>query len=243
MAFVVSNVATDEAGATTVDVTLDTGTGSDRKAVIFTVAQDGEIQTMAVGRDPTGTDEAATEIRAETVFNSGDAYYHMTAFYLDLSVTGSQTFRVTYNGSPEKLGIAVAVYDDLASGAPEAQEAFESTSAGTTVTDDITTLTADAQVVGAAMMRTGTNETADPWFSEDDGQTSREDNIIGARLEWTVADLAVAVAAATTVGWTGTSSAQFQSQILLSFEEAGGGGGGIGIPIAHHIYAQQRGRS
>lgn len=224
MAFVVANSAQRADGTATQDVTLDTGTSSNRKAMIFTVAQDGEIQTMSVARDPSGSNEAATKIREENVLNSGDAYYHGAAFYLDMgSNTGSQTFRVTYNGTPEKLGIAVVVWDGMSSGAVEANEFVSSTSASDTVTDSITTIAANAVIFQLAWMRTSTNESA-PWWTPDNSQTERVDQVIDARLEWTVGDLEKAIAGAQTIGSTGAASAQIQAQILVSVAPSGGGG-------------------
>lgn len=231
--------ASNQGSTDTIDVTFDTGSTSDRKAIAHLVAQAGEtsVSTTAV-RDPGGADEAMTAVYTSEVINSGDAVYLIHSYRLDLSVTGSQTFRFAVSAaSVPKIDAVVTVWDDLASGAPEASETTQFTGGATSISDSITTVTDGAVLFTGCVMRASAVDSA-PFFTPDNSQTERVDTLNSNRLGIAVGDLVVSTAGAQTMGWTADATCDVGIQNLLAFAPAAGG---TAVPVFAHQYKMRRG--
>lgn len=224
MAYVIHG-ANETLGGTTVDVTINVGSSSGRKAIAFVSAQEGAFGvTSSIVRDPGGDDEAFTLIRAEDLFNSGDAIYLLHAHRLDLTATGSQTFRATVSASSARLYLMILVWDDLATGAPEANEYASFTGGGvSSISDSITTSTDGAVIVSGVVFRVTSGAETAPYWTPDNGQTERVDAAVDGRVTVAMGDLVLATAGAQTIGWTGDSAADVGGQILLAFAPATSG--------------------
>jgi hypothetical protein len=155
-------------------------------------------------------------------FLSGNYWLTTTTYYLDLSVSGSQTFQVT-NTSTNYWNMVVLVYDDVASGAPEADEYAGSAGLGalTSFTDDITTVSDGAIVVGSLGV---SDFAAGHSFDADNSQTEREDDPGNNMVSIVAGDIVVASAGTQTFGWSESGSVAYdvQGQALISLEAATG---------------------
>lgn len=217
MAFVAANHTT--ADGATLNVTIDTGTSANRKAICLYAHQNVNFEsTGTCVRDPAGAAESCTLERHSGVLNSGDAFYVMDSFYLDLSATGSQTFRFnTASGGPLRSVAMVVVWDGLASAAADVIESYlQNTPSTTVISDSITTLVANALIVQFAMRYSDTPATT-PMWTPDNGQDERIDASYLGQLGVTAGTLVKAVAGSQTIGSTQTAATGVTGQHLLSY--------------------------
>ena len=204
MAYVIRDIVAGTSG--NVDLTINVGSTSDRKAIAFVGAQDAaeDITAFAVERDPTGTPDAMTAVGAiQSVYApSAEVTIKCQMFRLDLSVTGSQTFRGTVaTGTDNGLVLGVLVWDELASGAPEAGPEFVTATTQMSISDAITTVANDAVLFPVVFQR-GYGDGND-WIS-DNGETVHEEFSNDGARTMVLGSLVDAVAGAQTVGYTYT---------------------------------------
>jgi hypothetical protein len=218
MALVAVNTTTAGSGA--IDVTLDTGTSSNRKAIcLYFHQQTSSAVTGTAVRDPAGSNESCTLERSISLLDTGQAFYVLDAFRLDLSVTGSQTFRFnTASGGLLRSGATVLVWDELASGAAEVIESYTTTSSVSVLSDVIASLTDNALLVSGGFLTftAGTPQTA-PFWTQDNGQDERADAVASSVLPFSVGSLVKAVAGSQTLGATGNATGRTGGQVLLSY--------------------------
>jgi hypothetical protein len=157
-----------------------------------------------------------TRAASSSVLNSGDAFYISEIFYLDLSVSGSQTFRYDAGANGLRTGMAVIVWDDMAAGAAEAID-DATASAGTSVSHAVTTLTNNA-VVFSGVASGAVSATAPTW-TPDNGQTERADLAVTV-FQLAAGDIVVGTAGSQTVGWTNAVSQNVFASTLAAFEVA-----------------------
>ena len=214
MAYVID--AENGAEATTVDVTLDVGSTANRKAILLGTCRDdgGGANAGTADRDPTGTPEAMTRIAGASgsVFETAVGWWYSEAFYLDLSVTGSQTFR--YDAGTGRCMAAVLVWDDLAAGASEAAEfVTDTTDPASPMSDSITTLTDGALIV----VNITSDPNAAPNWAWDNSETEFVDADLLDVLCQTSAYLVKATAGAQTVGATATAAPDVAAMSSVAF--------------------------
>lgn len=221
MAYVSHNSAVNLEAA--VDVTLNVGTGSGRKAIAYHVHQNyGSTEQGTAVRDPSGADQAMTNIRHEDVLLSMDSYFMLDAYYLDLDgIEGTQTFRFDATGRV-RTAACVLVWDELEAGAPEASAATEFTTTTDTISNAVTTVTNGAVIFTGAFFRPAASATA-PWWTANNGQTKRVDIVSDELVSLVAGDLVAGSAGSQTVGWTGDANGSVGIQILAAFEAASGG--------------------
>jgi hypothetical protein len=219
MAYVID--AENGAEATSVDVTLDTGSTANRKAILVGATENtsGGSNAGSASRDPAGTPDAMTRIAGASgsVFESGVGWWYSEMFYLDLSVTGSQTFRYTGGTGTARIVAAVLVWDGLASGAPEAAEfTTDNTDPASPLSDSITTLTNGSVIV----VNIGTDLIAAPNWTWDNGETEFVDQDIVDRVAQAAAYLVKATAGAQTIGATASTAPDVAAMGSAAFAPA-----------------------
>lgn len=212
--YVATGLAISGASVSTLDLTFDTGTDAGRK-VVFGISTDfGSTAGLSVARDPTGANEAATIVGSERTLSIGGTTRRCAMFYLDLddADTGSQTFRLTM-GAARPCLFGATVYEGLATGAPEANEALLAEDEGgpyTAFTDSITTLSDNAVIFAVAQ---GITPSSWKW---DYSETERQDTNGGTLQTLGLADKAVATAGATTVGMSDTENDNVSGATLIT---------------------------
>lgn len=175
--------------------------------VFFANGSGGTVSATFAGNAMTALGDVAT---------AGNRFAYLFALKGDASIpTGSQTFSVTYSGTPGDAGVGVAVFDgaDQTTGWQNYIEAGPTTGTDATIT---VTSASGNMVFGAEVDDNASGRTINGG-TQDWAETALDGNYLGSHR--------ASVSGSTVLGWTLGSSVSWTMAAVDIIAAAGGGGG------------------
>lgn len=206
------------ASASSVSWSHTTGTATNMMLVVGVALEDTNTSDMAI-TSVTYNGVAMTAAPNSLITNGSGTFNRAQIFYLANPATGARTVQVNFAGTVNGVTAGAITLSGVAAQAPQAV-ATNQVASGSTITTNITTLTAGAWVVDVV----GSGASSVSFTTTTSGMTERYDRASNG-TGGAGSTKAPAATGATTMSWTSSSGSRIVHS-LAAFAPTGGGGTG-----------------